>query len=163
MYILSIMSNRVNALVIYDSLYGNTEKIAQAVGGAVGGVVKQVNDINGVDFNSIDILIVGSPVHGGRATPEINAFLKKLPAGALKNTKVSAFDTRFAIEEQGVGLRMLMSVIHFAAERIAKDLTKKGGILTLTPEGFIVEEKEGPLKKGEIERAKQWARRIKQG
>ena len=51
-----------------------------------------------------------------------------------------------------------MSVIHYAAERIARELTKKGGRLVAEPEGFIVEQKEGPLKQGELERADHWAK-----
>ncbi len=61
-------------------------------------------------------------------------------------------------EDQGVGLRILMSVIRYAAERIAKDLAKKGGRLVAKPEGFIVENKEGPLKPGELERTNKWAK-----
>ena len=72
--------------------------------------------------------------------------------------RVAAFDTRFEAEEQGVGLRLLMSVIRYAAERIAKDLAKKGGKHVAKPEGFIVENKEGPLKQGELERANKWAK-----
>lgn len=59
-----------------------------------------------------------------------------------------------------MGLRLLMSVIRTAAERIAKALVKKGGRLVAEPEGFIVEQKEGPLKQGELERARLWAKGI---
>ena len=70
-----------------------------------------------------------------------------------KGKSVAAFDTRFELESQGVGLRLLMSVIRYAAPRLAKALEKKGGKLVAEPEGFIVENKEGPLKEGELERA----------
>ena len=147
----------MKALIIYDSIYGNTEKIAQAIGDALTGEVKvvRVGDVNASELRSFDLLIVGSPVHGGRATPAIDAFLKQLPAHSLEGKRVAAFDTRFESEDQGIGLRILMSVIRYAAERIAKDLTKKGGRLVAEPEGFIVENKEGPLKQGEMERASQ--------
>ena len=150
----------MKTLVVYDSVYGNTQKIAQAIGDALTGEVKvaQVGDINASEVRSCDLLIVGSPVHGGRATPAIDAFLKQLPAHSLEGKSVAAFDTRFEAEEQGVGLRILMSVIRYAAERIARELTKKGGRLVAEPEGFIVEQKEGPLKQGELERAGHWAK-----
>lgn len=150
----------MKALVIYDSLYGNTEKIAQAIGDALAGevTVVRVGDVNASELRSFDLLIVGSPVHGGRATPAIDAFLKQLPAHSLEGKSVAAFDTRFESEDRGIGLRILMSVIRYAAERIAKDLTKKGGRLVAEPEGFIVEQKEGPLKQGELERASQWVK-----
>jgi flavodoxin I len=74
--------------------------------------------------------------------------------------RVAAFDTRFESEDQGIGLRLLMSVIRYAAQRVAKDLAKKGGSLVAEPEGFIVENKEGPLKQGELERASKWAQQL---
>src|SRR5579859_728548 len=150
----------MKALVIYDSMYGNTEKIAQAIANGLTGEVKvvPVGTMNASEVRSFDLLIVGSPVHGGRATPAIDAFLKQLPAHSLEGKSVAAFDTRFEAKEQGVGLRLLMSVIRYAAERIARELVKKGGTLAAEPEGFIVEQKEGPLKEGERERASQWAK-----
>jgi len=150
----------MKAVVIYDSVYGNTEKIAQAIGDGLAGDAKvvRVGDVNPSELQAFDLLIVGSPVHGGRATPAIEALLQQLPAHSLEGKRVAAFDTRFESEEQGIGLRILMSVIRYAAERIAKELAKKGGRLAAEPEGFIVEQKEGPLKQGELERASTWAK-----
>src|SRR5271157_1444855 len=154
------MKHRMKSLIIYDSIYGNTEKIAQAIGEGLTGEVKvlRVGEVNTSELNTFDLLILGSPVHGGRPTPALEAFLKKLPSHSLQGMRVAAFDTRFESEDQGIGLRILMSVIRYAAERIAKDLTKKGGRLVAEPEGFIVENKEGPLKQGELERAITWAK-----
>lgn len=150
----------MKALVIYDSVYGNTQKIARAIGDSLTGEVKvmPVSDMNASEVRSFDLLIVGSPVHGGRATPAIDAFLKQLPPHSLEGKSVAAFDTRFEAEDQGMGLRILMSVIRYAAERIARELVKKGGRPVAEPEGFIVEQKEGPLKQGELERAGHWAK-----
>jgi flavodoxin I len=152
----------MKAFIIYDSLYGNTEKIAQAIGEGLTGEVKvvRVGEINPSELKTCDLLIVGSPVHGGRATPELDAFIKQLHPNSLEGVSVAAFDTRFEAEHQGVGLRLLMNVIRYAAERIAKILVKKGGILVAEPEGFIVENKEGPLKQGELERATKWATQL---
>ena len=153
---------KMKVFIIYDSIYGNTEKIAQAIGNGLTGEVKvvRVGEVNPTELKTCDLLILGSPVHGGRATPAIDAFIKKLPANSLQGKSVAAFDTRFESEDQGVGLRLLMSVIRYAAERIAKDLVKKGGRLVAEPEGFIVENKEGPLKQGELERASKWAKEM---
>ncbi len=152
----------MKAFIIYDSTYGNTEKIAQAIGQGLTGEIKVVRftEINPSELKSCDLLIVGSPVHGGRATPELDAFIKQIPANSLDGISVAAFDTRFEAEDQGVGLRLLMNVIRYAAERIAKALVKKGGILVAGPEGFIVEDKEGPLREGELERATKWATQL---
>jgi flavodoxin I len=150
----------MKAFIIYDSVYGNTEKIAKAIGDGLAGDVNvvRVGDVKASEVQTGDLLIVGSPVHGGRATPAIDAFLQQLPPHSLEGKQVAAFDTRFEAEEQGVGLRLLMSMIRYAAERIVKDLTKKGGRLVAEPAGFIVENKEGPLKQGELERASAWAK-----
>ena len=152
----------MKSLIVYDSLYGNTEKVAEAVGSVFGksGKVLHLDGVNVSDLKDQDLLIVGSPTHGGMPTPALQAFLKKIPANSLKGVRVAAFDTRFAAEEQGIGLRLLMKIINFAAPRIAKSLTSKGGILVADPEGFIVEEKSGPLKKGELKRAADWAQNI---
>ncbi len=152
----------MKAYVIYDSTYGNTEKIAQAIGNGLTGEVNvmRLGEVNPAELGTCSLLIVGSPVHGGRATPELDAFIKQIPANSLEGVSIAAFDTRFEAEEQGVGLRILMSVIRYAAPRIAKALVKKGGILVAEPEGFIVENKEGPLKQGELERATRWATKL---
>jgi flavodoxin len=58
------------ALVIYDSMYGNTEKIAKAIGGAIAGDVKIIlaGEASPSQLESVDLLIVGSPTQGFRAT-----------------------------------------------------------------------------------------------
>lgn len=150
-------------IVIYDSLYGNTEKVARAMGNVWKNEVKvlRINDVSSSVLKGVDLLIVGSPTHGGRPTPLIANFLSRIPSGSLKGVKVAAFDTRFAPEDHGIGLRILMRVIRFAAERIGKTLISKGGEQAAKPEGFIVRDKEGPLKEGELERAAVWARSLK--
>ena len=138
----------MKTIIFYDSLYGNTEKIAQAIGDSLTGEVDvmRVGDVKVSVLKTFDLLIVGSPVHGGRATPNVDALFKQLPAHALEGKRVAAFDTRFEAVEQGIGLRILMRAIRYAADRIAKELVKKGGRLVAEPEGFIVEQKAGPLK-----------------
>ena len=58
----------MKALIVYDSVYGNTEKIAKAIGGAITGEVRvlRVDESNSAELESIDLLIVGSPTQGGR-------------------------------------------------------------------------------------------------
>lgn len=150
----------MKALIIYDSKYGNTEKIANAIGSTINGKVLHVNDVKLMELDTCELLIVGSPVHGGRPTPAIQSFLSAIPTNSLKGKHVAAFDTRFEPEDHGVGLRILMYVIRFAAERIAHVLKQRGGKLVGRPEGFIVEDKEGPLKNGELERANLWTRQL---
>jgi flavodoxin len=146
-------------LIVYDSVYGNTEKIAKAVAGALtpSGDVKvlRAGEANPSELESIDLLIVGSPTQGGRPTPAIKEFLDKIPANALNNVGVAAFDTRMKSR--------FATLFGYAAGRIADSLKGKGGHPAALPEGFIVGGREGPLKEEELERAAVWAKGILEG
>jgi len=144
----------MKALVVYDSVYGNTEKIARAIGEAItpSGEVKvlRASEMNTSGLASLDLLIVGSPVHGGRPTPAVQDFLSKMAQQSLKDIKVAAFDTRATSK--------FAKIFGNAAGRIAGQLTKKDGVLIVPPEGFFVTGTKGPLKEGELERAAAWAK-----
>ena len=156
----------MKTLIVYDSKFGNTEKIAGAIGQAItqlGEVeVVRAGEANASELSSIDFLIVGSPTHAGGATRAIKEFLRKIPANALKNVRVASFDTRFSAKDKGIGTRIVLGIFRYAAGRIATILEYKGGYLAVEPEGFIVQDSEGPLKKGELERAAIWAKGIVQ-
>ena len=119
----------MKALVVYDSAYGNTEKIAQSIGDAIKGDVKvlRVNEVNSSELESLDLIIIGSPTQGFRATKSVQTFIESIPREALKSTDVAAFDTRISASDVGKGLRLLMKVGGYAAPRIAGALKKKGG------------------------------------
>ena len=144
----------MKSLIVYDSIYGNTEKIARAVADAIApsGEVKvvQAGEANPPELESTDLLIVGSPTHGGRPTPAVQDFLNKIPKLSLQGINVAAFDTRSQAK--------LAKVFGNAAGRIARNLEKKGGNLIASPEGFLVTGTKGPLKEGELERAAGWAK-----
>jgi flavodoxin I len=144
----------MKTLIIYDSLYGNTEKIAHAIGDAFAGEtnVIDVNKINNSDLGNTDLLIVGSPTHGGRPTKAVQKFLNNIPADSLKNMGVAAFDTRMSM--------FIAKLFGYAANRMVEILKSKGGRLVASPQGFIVTGKEGPLRDGELELAKKWAREV---
>ena len=146
----------MKALILYDSVYGNTEQIARAIAEAITppdeAKVLRAAEANPSEMASIDLLVVGSPTHGGRPTPAIQDLLKKVTQPSLKGINVAVFDTR----SQG----KLARVFGNAAGRIAGQLTKKGGVLVASPEGFLVTGTKGPLKEGESERAAAWAKGI---
>ena len=148
----------MKALIVYDSVYGNTEKIARAIGEAVApsGEVKvlRAGQANPSELASIDLLMVGSPTHGGRPTPAVQEFLTKVTQPSLKGINVAAFDTNTRATSK------LARVFGSAAGRIARNLEKRGGTLVASPEGFLVTGTKGPLKAGEAERAAAWAKGI---
>jgi len=144
----------MKAMVVYDSLYGNTEKLARAIGGAIGDEARVVRagDVSLSELESVDLLVVGSPTQGGRPTKATQDLLNKVSESAVRGVKVAAFDTRVTSR--------WAAIFGYAAGRIAKSLKRKGGTLVASPEGFFVEGTEGPLKDGELERADAWAKRI---
>nr|WP_319474163.1 flavodoxin family protein [uncultured Sphaerochaeta sp.] len=151
----------MHILVIYDSMYGNTEKIAQAIGTTTGATVLQVNQVKDEHLTGNDILIVGSPTQAFQPLQPIKTFLKDLPAGSLKGVKVASFDTRADLEEVGSKLlSFLVKLFGYAAESMQAKLVRKGGEELVSPAGFFVHGKEGPLKEGEVERAIQWAKQM---
>ncbi|MCK4701884.1 flavodoxin family protein [Candidatus Bathyarchaeota archaeon] len=144
----------MKVLIVYDSVHGNTEKIARAIGDAIAGEVevRHAEEVNVSESDTFDLIIVGSPTHGGRPTPAVRDFLKKIPASALKGTSVAAFDTRLPAK--------WVRIFGYAAGRIGDSLKRKGGNLAAPPEPFFVEGTEGPLKEGELDRAAGWAEEI---
>ena len=146
----------MKALIVYDSVYGNTEKVARAIADAIApsgeAKVLRASEMNSSELASLDLLIVGSPVHGGRPTPAVQDFLNKMTRQSLKDIKIAAFDTRATSK--------FAKIFGNAAGRIAGQLTKKGGVLTVPAEGFFVTGTRGPLKEGELERATAWAKGI---
>ena len=143
----------MKALIVYDSQHGNTEKVAQAIGDAIEGEVRvcRVGEATPDDLKSLDLLVIGSPTHGGRPTPAIQSLVKDLP-GPVSTVRVAAFDTRLSTS--------LVKVFGFAADRIAKALKGKGWTLSTRPEGFYVSKSEGPLKDGELQRAAAWGKAL---
>lgn len=134
----------MKALVIYDSKYRNTEKIAQVIRDAIDGQILSVDEVNPVNLKEFDLVIIGSPTHGGFPTEGIHSLLKD--SRAFEDTRTAAFDTRTKT-----------TIFGYAAPKIAKYLTKNGAELLAPPEGFFVLGKEGPLMNGELERATEWA------
>jgi flavodoxin len=156
----------MKSILIYDSQYGNTEKIAQSISTVLGtqGEVTmiRVTDVKMDMLVGVDLLIVGSPTQKFRPTEAIKGLLNGIPANRLKGIKVVGFDTRLTqsnIDGTPV-LPYFVKIFGYAAEPISKVLKKKGGELIVPPEGFYVEGTEGPLVKGELERAATWAQKL---
>ena len=153
----------MKALVVYDSVFGNTEKVAQAIGDALGAQTLRVGDVKPEHLTGLDALIVGSPTRAFSATPAIKTWLKALPPHSLQGVKVAAFDTRMNVKEVNSRvLTVFAKVFGYAAEPMAARLVKKGGTQAMTPAGFVVKGSEGPLQDGELERAADWARQMQQ-
>ncbi len=148
----------MNTLVVYDSQFGNTERIAQIIANTLSafGQVQavRVDPAHPVSFQGADLLILGCPTQGFRPTPAMQSFLGNVSYQSLGGLAVACFDTRF----RG---RLWK---HSAAPRMARQL-RSMGVEPLVPlESFFVKamKKEGPLLAGEVERAASWALGIHQ-
>jgi flavodoxin len=163
-----------SALVVYESIYGNTRAIAEAIGGGLGSAMDvEVTPVSEVEQRSLagaDLVVVGGPTHmhglassmsrkmavkaaedegvdvdeSAREELGIRAWLSnsKLPGG-----RAAAFDTRIDKSPTLTGT---------AARGIAKRLRRSGYEIVAGPESFFVEDSEGPLADGELERAREW-------
>ncbi len=146
----------MNTLVVYDSQYGNTERIAQTIAGTLRAFGQaqavRVDPAHPVSFQGVDLLIVGSPTQGFRPTPAIQSLLGNVSSQRFRGLAVACFDTRFR------GPLWKSS----AAPRMAKQLRSMGVEPIVPPESFFVKamKKEGPLLAGEVERAATWARML---
>jgi flavodoxin len=145
----------MKVLLVFDTVQGNTDMVARAIATAlIPADVKicRPGEVTPADFKFIDLLIVGSPTMGGRPTQPMQGFLSGIAADALKGIDAAAFDTRVKAR--------WVKIFGYAAERIAASLKNKGANLVAPPEGFIVLGSKGPLKEGELDRAKEWIKAI---
>jgi flavodoxin len=145
----------MNALVLYDSQYGDTQRIAQAIANALGefGEARAVrlDPAQPLELQGVDLFIVGCPTQGWRPTPAIQSFLEETSSEELGGLVGAFFDTRFRLPRFMTGS---------AAKVMAGKLREKGVSLLVGPESFFVKGTEGPLREGELERASTWARML---
>jgi flavodoxin len=140
----------MNILVVYDSKFGNTERIAQAIAERLhrqGPVELLTADLAPRTMpRSLSLLVAGGPTQGHGASPALRGWLERLePAHGVR---AAAFDTRFAKQRWLTGS---------AARVIARRLSRIGFRLVGDSESFFVAHTEGPLLDGEIDRAAAWA------
>jgi flavodoxin len=142
----------MQSLIIFDSNFGNTKKIAEAIAQGIGEDARMITVANFQphDLTDVQLLIVGSPINGWRPSEKMGKFLASLQDGQLRGYKVAAFDTRVKLFIHGD-----------AASKIAKELTHVGASMVAEPEAFFVQGKEGPLLEGEEGRAKVWGVKLR--
>lgn len=151
----------MKALVVYDSVFGNTEKVAQAIAAALQTTAVPVGQAALDQLEGLDLLIVGSPTRGFRPTEGASQLLNTLTKNHLSGVGAAAFDTRIDLATIDSSVfRFIVNKGGYAANTIAKALEKKGGRLLASPEGFLVTGEQGPLKDGELERAAAWGAQI---
>ena len=141
----------MKSLVVYDSNFGNTKLIAEEIAKNISDDSKVVStkDFKDSNLDGVDLLIFGSPIIGWRPSERTIATLDSLKGKIKSGLKFSTFDTRVKLFIHGD-----------AKEKMANVLAEAGGKLIFEPQGFYVTGKEGPLFKGELEKAANWAKLI---
>jgi flavorubredoxin len=158
----------MRALVVFESMFGNTERIARAVAeGLAPAVEVEVAEIATapVSLAGVDLLIVGSPTHAfgmSRASTRQDArqrarggvvsrgdglreWLAALPE-VQRATAAAAFDTR--IDKPRVP--------GSAARGADRRLRRLGFTIASAPQSFFVADVAGPSIVGELQRAREW-------
>lgn len=163
----------MKTLIVYESLWGNTETVARAVAAGLreaGDVeVVEVGDAPVVPSADYDLVVAGGPTHAfsmTRASTRADAvrqgathepgliglreWLDEQPAGP-GSTPIATFDTRVGKVRHLPGS---------AAKSAAKVARKHGYRAAAPPHSFFVEDTAGPLMDGEVERATAWGREL---
>lgn len=165
----------MKAIVVYESMYGNTRHVAEAVARGLGeaGTVEvlTVLDAAAVDPGDYDLVVVGGPTHihgmstestrhvaqeaaessSGHLVMEADAAVEGVREWIQTYSGIpgtaAAFDTRFD------GAHLLTGR---ASKRIDKHLRHAGFTMLASPESFLVTGKETHLLPGEETRAQAW-------
>ena len=145
----------MKSLVVYDSEFGNTELVAQAItrelleSGPCEAV--KVDKVLPAMLTGVDLLIIGSPTQAFHATKTMQNFLNNLTPDMLSKLAVAVFDTRFHTP---------VWLFKSAALKMEKMLKQRGYSLIMPAESFFVTGKYGPLEDGELERAAAWTYQV---
>jgi flavodoxin len=155
----------LNTIVVFDSLHGNTERVAHAIGEALAaqGEVRILRTTEVPPGASADAWVVGGPTHNHGISKPLASLVKGMPGGSLRGVPVATFDTRYRYPRLMTGS---------AAHSVAGKLRAMGCRLVTVPESFFVQEGPRPpeggkplaesehLEDGELERARSWGAQL---
>jgi menaquinone-dependent protoporphyrinogen IX oxidase len=154
----------MKGIVIYDTSYGNTQKIAETITATLNesGIetdifdIKNLKKLSGKDYN---FLALGSPTRYGTMSFAMKFFLGKIKSEEWMNKPFIAFDTE---NPENVEKSQAENKNWSAAEKIAQKLGEKNMKQLLPVLKSLVQSSglKGPLVEGEIERAKNYAKEI---
>lgn len=147
----------MKGIVVYDTSYGNTKKIAETIADTLKESGIEVDlfhrkDVKKLSATDYDFLVLGSPTKFGTMSFAIRGFLGKVKSDEWMNKPFAAFDTENpenVEKKQGS-----------AAEKIAEKLKEKKMNQLLPVLKALVHEMKGPLVEGEIERTKDYAKEL---
>jgi flavorubredoxin len=152
----------MNALIVIESCFGNTEQIAHAIESGLRdrGVNARVEQAaTATDTTGIDLLLIGSPTHSmGLPKPGTRAQARS-KGGYPQDTGIAEWLATFS-PRQGQRIAVFSTVTGgafsgSAAKAIEKRLRRSSARM-IAHEDFRVLGTSGPLADGELERAERW-------
>lgn len=142
----------MRSLVVYDSKFGNTKKLADAIGAKLqeqGSVlVLSVESATPQEVGAADLLVIGGPTQAHGMSAPMRKFMSTFSRTTVGGAVAAAFDTRLS----GPGI-----LTGSAARAIAGKLRAAGVRLVAEPASFLVKGSDPLLVPGELERAEAWA------
>jgi menaquinone-dependent protoporphyrinogen IX oxidase len=147
----------MKGIVVYDSSYGSTKKIAETIAETLkeSGIEADffyIKDVKKLSIKGYNFLVIGSPTRFGTMSFIVKGFLGNLKGEEWANKPFAAFDTEL--------LQNIEKKEGSAAEKIAEKLIEKQMNQLLPVLKAVVLGIKGQLKEGEIERAKEYARAL---
>jgi MFS family permease len=135
------------AIVVYDTKFGNTKKVAEdiALGFEDEGVKVRIKDVKKTRKNEIpkfDLMVLGAPTHINDAKKDTKKFLKRLKSTNLSSVKFAAFDTRITNARKGASMKIESILTELGASKLQDGLT------------VWVSGMRGPLEEGSEEKSK---------
>ena len=162
----------MKALVVYESMFGNTEAVARAIADGIRGVMDvelhEVAEAPAPVTDPVDLIVVGGPTHAfsmtrpstraqalsqgathGEEAIGLREWLHRLEGGRHSEL-VAAFDTRVDKARRLPG----------SAAKSAAKVAHRLGYAPAGRRSFYVTDTSGPLLPGELERAEAWGRKL---
>lgn len=155
----------MKGIVVYDSVYGNTKQVAEAIAEQIrseGHEVELIALRDGAGGAAVgDFLFVGSPTRIGRMTKNAKAFVEGLDAEHWKSRPIVTFDTVGPLPEDEEKRKKWLSRIDKSAATRMQELARHRGlsvhqeVLHVAVTGF-----KGPLAPDALEVAKEFTHRF---
>jgi menaquinone-dependent protoporphyrinogen IX oxidase len=152
----------MKGIVVYDTSYGNTKKVAETIAETLkeSGIevdLFRVKDVKKLSAKDYDFLVLGSPTRFGTMSLAIRGLLGKVKAEDWMSKPFAAFDTE---NPENIEKARAQNKEWSAAEKISDKLRdKKMNQLSPVLKALVLGQK-GPLKEGEIERTKEYAKEL---
>jgi NAD(P)H dehydrogenase (quinone) len=143
-------------IVVYESKYGNTKRVAEAIVQGVQrveGTEPMLSEIKGVDPNAIrsyDAVVIGGPNHMGGPTRGVKKFIDNLSKLSLEGKKFAVFDT------------YLGGDFEKATKKMEQRVREKAPAMNMAAPGLSikVEEMKGPIAEGELPKCEEFGAKI---